>query len=125
MASLNATSALTALTDMNVELAMDRLAWDLDLELLGDMGFIEEAAAVGTAFRQLRLVDLIDLFGAGRLAVSLGTIVLPRLTSRLARIDLGLALGEGSGLALTGASCLVELTAQAFVLGLQVVDSSL
>jgi hypothetical protein len=125
MASLNAALTLTALTDMNVELAMDRLAWDLDLELLGDIGFVEEATAVGTAFRQLRLVDLIDLFKAGRLAVSFGAIVLPRLASRLGRIELGLALGEGSSLALAGAGCLVELTAEAFILGLKVVDPSL
>ena len=59
------------------------------------------------------------------MAVSLGAIVLPRLASRLARIELGLALGEGSGLALAGACFLVELTAEAFVLGLKVVDPSL
>jgi hypothetical protein len=125
MASLNAALTLTALTDMNVELAMDRLAWHLYLELLGDICFVEEAAAVGTALRQLRLVDLIDLFGAGRFAVSLSTVVLPHLASRLAWIELGMVLGEGSSLAFAGAGCLVELMAEAFVLGLKVVDPSL
>ena len=52
------------------------------------------------------------------MAVSLGAVVLARFPARLARIKLGLALGEGSGLALAGAGCLVELTAQALVLGL-------
>jgi hypothetical protein len=89
------------------------------------MGFVEGATTIGTAFRQLRFVSLIDLFGAAWWAVSLSAIVLPRLASRLARIELGLALGEGSGLAFTGAARLVELTAEAFVLGLKVVDPSL
>jgi hypothetical protein len=47
MASSNAAMALTTLADMNVELSMNGLAWDLHLELLGDVGFIEWAAAVG------------------------------------------------------------------------------
>jgi hypothetical protein len=125
MAALNPPMALTALANVDIELTVDRLARNLYLKLLSDVGFVEGASAVGTAFRQLCLVDLIDLFGAGRLPVSLGAIVLPRLASRLARIELGLALGEGSGLALAGAGCLVELTAEALVLGLKVVDPSL
>jgi hypothetical protein len=46
MASSNPAVTLTALADVDVELAMDRLARDLDLVLLGDMGFVEGAAAV-------------------------------------------------------------------------------
>ena len=111
MSSLNAAMALTALPNMNVELAVDGLAWDLHLELLGDMGFVEGAAAVRADVGQGRLVNFVDLVGGRRLAVGLGAIVLPRLASRLARIELGLALGEGSGLALAGAGCLVQLTA--------------
>jgi hypothetical protein len=41
------------------------------------------------------------------------------------RTWLYLALGKGSGPALAGAGCLVELTAQALVLGLKVVNPSL
>ena len=125
MATLNPAVALTALANVDVELSMDWLAWDLYLELRGDMGFVEEAAAVRTAFRQLRLVNLIDLFGAGRLAASLGAIVLSCLAPWLTWIELGLAFGEGSGLAFAGASSLVELTTQVFVLGLKIVDLSL
>jgi hypothetical protein len=125
MASLNPAEALTALADMDVELAMDGLAWDLHLKLLGDVGFVEWATAVGTAFRQLCLVDLIDLFGAGRLAVGLGAIVLPRLVSRLARIESGLALGEGSGLAFAGTKSGFELIPESFVLSLEIVYPSL
>jgi hypothetical protein len=49
MASLNATTALTALADVDVELPVDGLAWDLDLKLLSDMGFVERATTVGAA----------------------------------------------------------------------------
>jgi hypothetical protein len=66
MASLNPAVALTALANVDVELAMDRLAWDLHLELLSDMGCVEGAATIGAAFGQGRLVSLIDLFGSGR-----------------------------------------------------------
>ena len=58
------------------------------------------------------------------MAVGLGAIVLARLAAWLSRIELGLALGEGSGLALAGAGRLVELAAQALVLGLQVTQAS-
>ncbi len=33
-------AAMTALADVNVELPVNGLARDLDLELLGDMGFV-------------------------------------------------------------------------------------
>ena len=122
MASLNAALALTALANMDVELTVNGLARNLHLELLSDVGFVEGAAAVRAGIRQGGLVDLVDQIWAGRLAVSLGAIVLSRLAARLARMELGLALGEGSGLAFAGASCLVELPAQALILGLQVMN---
>jgi hypothetical protein len=43
MAPLNPAAALMALPDMDVELPVNRLARDLDLELLGDVGFVEGA----------------------------------------------------------------------------------
>jgi hypothetical protein len=70
-------------------------------------------------------VNLVDLFRGRWLAMGLGAIVLTGLTAWLARVELGLALSEGSGLALTGAGCLVELTAEALVLRLQVAEASL
>src|SRR5262249_39546779 len=69
MAPLDAATAVAALPDVDVELPVDGLARDLDLELLGDVGFAERAAAVGAGVGQGRLVDLVDLFAAGRLAV--------------------------------------------------------
>jgi hypothetical protein len=111
MASLHAAMTLTALADVDVELAVDGLAWNLHLELLGDVGFVEGSAAVWTAVGQGRLVNLIDLFGGRWLAMGLGAVILARLAAWLTRVELGLTLGEGSGLTLAGASCLVELTA--------------
>ena len=70
-------------------------------------------------------MDLADFLGGWRLAVGLGAIVLARLTAGPARGRLGLALGEGSGLALAGAGRFVELVAEALVLGLQVANPSL
>jgi hypothetical protein len=125
MAPLNTALALTAVADVDVELPIDGLARDLDLELLGDVGFVERPAAVGAEVRQGRLVDLVDLFGAGRLAVGLGAVVLARLAARLTGIRRGLALGKRPGLALAGTESRVELTTKSLVLGLQLVDPSL
>src|SRR5689334_13347967 len=125
MAPLNAAVALPAMPDVDVELPVDGLARDLDLELLGDAGFIEGAAAVGAGVGQGRLVDLIDLLRAGRLAVGLGAVVFAGLAAGLLGLSGGRALGEGGGLALAGAGGLVELAAESFVLGLQVVEASL
>jgi len=125
MASLNAALSLTAPTDVDVELPVNGLARDLDLELLGDMRFVERPAAVGADARQRRLVNLVDLFGAGRLSVGLGAVVLAGLAAGLLGLVRGLALGEGGGLALGGTSRLLELAAEALVLGLQVAEASL
>jgi hypothetical protein len=125
MAPLDAAPALTALPDVDVELAVNRLARDLHLELLSDVGLVEGAAAIGANIRQLRLVDLVDLFGMGRLAMGLGAVVLARFAAGFLGLAGGLALGEGGGLALAGAGRLVELAAAALVLGLQVAEASL
>ena len=125
MASLNPPVALPALADVDVELPVDGPARDLDLELLGDVGLVQGAAAAGASAGQRRLVDLVDLFGVRRLAVGLGAVVLARLAAGLLGLGRGRALGEGGGLALAGAGRLVELAAEALVLGLQVTETSL
>jgi hypothetical protein len=51
MAPLNSPVALPALPDVDVEPPVDRLTRDFHLELLGDMGFVERAAALGAAVR--------------------------------------------------------------------------
>jgi hypothetical protein len=118
MTPLNAAVALTASADMNVELAVNGLARDLDLELLGDVRMVERAAAVGAAVRQGRLVNLIDVVRGGRLAVGLDPVVSAGLATGLLGLAGGQALGEGAGLALAGAGRLVELAAEAIILGL-------
>jgi hypothetical protein len=110
---------------VDVELAVNGLARDLDLELLGDMRFVARAAAVGAGVGQLRLVDLVDLFGAGRLAVGLVAVILAGLGAGLPGLVGGLAFGEGGGLALAGAGGLVELAAEALVRRFQVAEASL
>jgi hypothetical protein len=118
MPSLHPTVALTALADVDVEVPVDGLAWDLDLELLGDVSFVEGSAAVRADVGQGRLVDFVDLFGAGRLAVRLGAVVLAGLAAGLLGLVRGRTLGEGGGLTLAGTGRLVELAAEALVLGL-------
>src|SRR6266545_2880841 len=125
MAPLNPTMALAALPDMDVELPVDGLARDLDLELLGDVRLVERTAAVGAAVRQGRLVNLIDLVRGGRLAVGLDPVVSAGLATGLLWLAGGLTLGEGGRLALAGTGRLVELAAEALVLGLQVTQASL
>src|SRR5262245_22167646 len=125
MAPLHPATALTAPADVDVELPVNGLARDLDLELLGDVSLVQGAATIGAAVRQRCLVDLVNLLGAGRLAVSLGAVVLAGLAARFARAGLGLALGEGAGLTLAGAEGRVELTSEPLILGLQIMNPPL
>jgi hypothetical protein len=66
-----------------------------------------------------------NLVGGGRLAMGLGAVVLSGLAAGLLGLARGLALGEGGCLALAGAGRLVELAAEALILGLQVAEASL
>ena len=70
-------------------------------------------------------MDLVDLLRAGPLAVGLGAVVLARLAPGSLGVRFGLALGEGSCLALAGTEGRVELTTKTPVLGLQVSDPPL
>src|SRR5262245_5052105 len=100
MVPLDPAAAPTALADVDVELPVDGLARDLDLELLGDVGLVEGAAAVGADVGQRCLVNLVDLFGARWLAVGFGAVVFAGLAAGLLGLGRRLTLGEGGGLAL-------------------------
>ena len=115
----------TAPADVDVELPVNRLARDLDLELLGDVRLVERPAAVGASVWQRRLVCFIDLVGPRRLAVGFGAIVFAGLATWSLGLAGGRPLGEGGGLALAGARRLVELAAEALVFSLQVAEASL
>src|SRR5262245_36844736 len=117
--------ALAAMADVDVELAVNGLAGYLGLESLGDEGCGERCAAVGADVGQGCLVSFVDLFGGWRLTVGLGAVVLAGLAAGFLWIRLRIAFGKGSGLALAGTEGGIELTTQAFVLGLQVVNPSL
>ena len=80
MSALNAPMTLPTTADVDVELAVDRLSWDLDLILVIDMGWLDRTPTVGAGIGQERLVDFVDLFGGRWLAVGLGAAVLARLT---------------------------------------------
>jgi hypothetical protein len=69
MPALNASVALPALADGDVELPGDRLVRTLDLILVIDVGFVDGTAAVGAARRQRRFEELIDCWGGGRWAL--------------------------------------------------------
>jgi hypothetical protein len=90
-----------------------------------DVGLDQGAAAIGAGVGQVRLVNFVDLFAAGRPAVGPGAVIFAGLAAGLLRPIGGLALGEGGGLALAGAGRLVESPAEALVLGLQVTEASL
>jgi hypothetical protein len=51
MPALDSAATLPTATDVNVELAVEWLSWDLDLILLIDMGFVDLAAAIGAGIR--------------------------------------------------------------------------
>jgi hypothetical protein len=68
-------------------------------------------------------VGCIYLVGLRWLAVGLGAVIFARLAAWLARIRLGLVLGEGSGLALAIALRLLQLAGQACDLGFELGDT--
>ena len=96
MASLNPAPALAAPPDVDVELPVNGLARDLDLELLGDVGLAQGAAAIRAGGRQVRLVGFVDLVGVRRLAVGLGAVIFAGLAAGLLGLAGGLTLAKGA-----------------------------
>jgi hypothetical protein len=94
---------------MDVELAVNRLARDLDLVLLLDVGFLDGAAAVGTDVGERRLMDFVDLRWRRWQSMALVAVVVAGLAAGLFGLGLGWPLAKGSSLAFTGAQGLREL----------------
>jgi hypothetical protein len=63
VASLETLVAAAAAAAMDVELAMDGAARDLDLVLVRDVGFLDRSATAGASLRQRCLVDFVDVGG--------------------------------------------------------------
>ena len=109
MPALNAPGTTAAAADMDVELAVNRLAGDLDLVLLLDIGFLDGTATVRADIGQRGFVDLINLCRRQRRSMAFAAVVLARLATGLFGLWLGWPLGEGRGLALAGAPGFSEL----------------
>jgi hypothetical protein len=107
--------------DVDVELAMDGAARDLDLVLARDVGCLNGPAASGAGFGQGRFVGFVDVRGG--LTMGLGAVVRAGLAAGPLRRGLRRPLGEGRGLALAGALRLLQLAVQAFDLGFELGDT--
>ena len=114
-----AATAAVAAADVDVELPDDGLAGDVGLELGGDFGLDDGAAAAGAGVGEWGLEDLVDAVGGGRRSVAVGAVGLAGLSSGSLGVGLGWSLAERCGLAFGGASGCVEFGAEAFDLGAQ------
>jgi hypothetical protein len=103
MSATQMLAALAAMAAMNVELAEDRLAWDIGLELRIEMILDDRSAARGALIGQGRLVGFIDPFGWRRLAMSVTAMQISLFAARLFGPLLGLTFGERGGLPFGGA----------------------
>lgn len=106
MTSLDPTLATEAMADFDVEAAADGFARDFDLELRLDLVQLDLPAAIGTGMWKRGLIDFVH--PRKRLAVSLRSVVLPRLPAALLRIGFGRSLGEGGCLAFPATANLFE-----------------
>src|SRR5262245_45294044 len=96
---------------MDVELAMDRAARDLDLGRVSLGGFRGRPAPGGAARRPGPRGSFVDV-GRG-VAMSLGAVIRTGRTAGPLRLVLRRPLGEGGGLALAVPLCLFEEAGQA------------
>ncbi len=103
MPTLNPRTAFFADPNMNIELPPDRLNGKLDLKLFCDFVLFDPPLAMRTLIGQPGLVMLIDLIGAGRVAVSFVAISPARLTTRAAWLRFWRTFGKpGKGLPRNG-----------------------
>ena len=121
--ALGPLAARLAVADVDAELADQRRAGDLGLELVGRAGLDEAAPAVRAGVGQVGLVALGDLFGWRRRAVAVGAVGVARLAAGRLRVGLGRPLAERGGLPLAGAEGVVEPPGQLGDLGFEFGDT--
>src|SRR5438094_10257093 len=100
MPSLHTLTTILAVTDVNVELALDRFARDVHLILGHHHSLLDVATAMRASFRQRRLVGLVDLLATRSLSVSLLPVRRPRFTARFLGRRSRLTVGDRDGRAL-------------------------
>jgi hypothetical protein len=93
---------------VNVELADDRPARNLGLELLIEMVLADRAAARGTLLGQGGVQRFLDLLGRRRRAMGVSAVLVALLAAGLFGVLLGRPLGERGRLPLGGAFRFVE-----------------
>jgi hypothetical protein len=128
MASLDALAAGAATADVDVELANDRAARDLGLELSVNLGLVDGPATVGASLGQGGIESLVDAVRRRSGAVAMPAMGGTTFAARFLGLSLGRAFGEGSGLTFARSACridvgfgLVEFASQAFVLAAEMV----
>ena len=123
MPALDTALATPAFADMDVELSMDRLAWNLDLVLLLDVSFVNDSTALGTDIGHGGFVSLVDFVLRRRRSMPMLAVFLASLASRLFRFILGMAFGEGRCLTLAGAALFVEQLGKLLDVGFEFRDA--
>ena len=96
------------MADVDAELADQRAAWDVGLELVGGAGLDEAAPAVRAGVGEAGVVALGALVGRRRGPVAVGAVGGAGLAAGGLRVGLGRALAERGGLPLAGATGVVE-----------------
>src|SRR5438876_4221008 len=117
MPPLHAALTAVAPADVDVELPIDRLAWNLDLVCLLEVGFLDGTAAVVTGVGQWGLVGFVDLFGRRWRPMGFGAVVVAAFAAGLPGFVLAAAFGKGGGLAFAGAAFGFEKLQQPLLLG--------
>jgi hypothetical protein len=125
MVALQAAMAIPAPADMHLELAIQWPAGNLGLKLLGDALVFDGAAAMRANVGQRGVEGFVEALRSGRQAMGFEAVLVAALAARALGILDWRALGEGCGLALTGADGLFELLGEPFELGLEFRDAAL
>ena len=108
---------------MHGELAVDRRAGNLGLELFGGSGFDERSMAVRAVVGEFRFEAFVNLVGRGRRAVAVGAVLFARFAAGRLRLGFGRTFAERRGLTLAGAERIAELPGEFGVLSLECGDA--